>query len=176
MPRAGWPLWMIALRSSDLRSWFGRHWIGTERRRSGSNAGGASAPTPSRCEFMECTGDVGADVSRHVKPGQLHALWTHILDGADELTLGIHCGSTDRIDFAVRALSSQTTSSLAQLAAAPRVMFADFSIGIRPKLRNLSVERGRVRGSFLVRGEQFDDWLASVFEGSPLASIPQPRH
>ena len=118
----------------------------------------------------------GPMFARHVKPGQLHALWTHILDGADELTVGIHCGSTDRIDFAVRAVSSQTTSSLARLAAAPRVMFADLSIGIRPKLRNLSVERGRVRGSFLVRGEQFDDWLASVFAGSPSASIPQPRH
>jgi hypothetical protein len=99
----------------------------------------------------------GPIFARHVKPGQLRALWTHLLDGADELTLGTHCGSTDRIDFGVRALSSETTASLARLAAAPRVMFADFSIGMKPKLRTLSVESGRVGGLFLVPGQQLDD-------------------
>jgi len=117
----------------------------------------------------------GPMFARHLDPGQLHARWTHILDGADELIMGIHCGSTDRIDFAVHAVSSQTTSSLARLAAAPRVIFADLSIRMRPRLRNLSVERGRVRGSFLVRGEEFERWLTSAFSWSPSASIPQPR-
>jgi hypothetical protein len=117
----------------------------------------------------------GPMLTRHVAPGQLHAPWTHILDGADELTVGIHYGSTDRIDFAVHAMSSQTTSSLARLAAAPRVISVDFSTSMRPRLRNLSVEGGRVRGSFLVPGEQFERWLASVYTRRSSAFIPQPR-
>ena len=35
----------------------------------------------------------GQVLARHVAPGQLHASWAHILDGADELMLGIHYGS-----------------------------------------------------------------------------------
>ncbi len=117
----------------------------------------------------------GPMLARHVDPGQLHAPWTHILDGADELTLGIHYGQTDRIDFAVHAIRSQTTSPLAGLAAAPRLISVDLSTSMRPILRNLSVEQGRVRGSFLVPGEQFDHWLASAYIRRSSASIPQPR-
>jgi hypothetical protein len=117
----------------------------------------------------------GSMFARHVAPGQLHAPWAHILDGADELTVGIHCGSTDRIDFAVHAMSSEARSSLARLAAAPRAISVDVSTSMRPRLRTLSVERGCVRGSFLVPGEQFERWLASVYTRSPSASIPQPR-
>jgi hypothetical protein len=117
----------------------------------------------------------GPMLTRHVAPWQFNAPWTLILDGADELTVGIHYGSTDRIDFAVHAMSSQATSSLARLAAAPRVISVDLSTSMRPMLRTLSVERGRVRGSFLVPGEQFERWLASVYTRNPSASIPQPR-
>ena len=117
----------------------------------------------------------GPMLTRHVAPWQFNAPWTHILDGADELTVGIHYGSTDRIDFAVHAMSSQATSSLARLAAAPRAISVDLSTGMRPMLRTLSVEGGRVRGSFLVPGEQFERWLASVYTQSASASIPQPR-
>lgn len=117
----------------------------------------------------------GPMLTRHVDPGQLPAPWTPILDGADELTLGIHYGSTDRIDFAVHAMSSQTASSLAGLAAPPRAISVDLSTSMRPKLQNLSVEQGRVRGQFLVPGEQFDRWLASVYTRRSSASIPHPR-
>ena len=116
----------------------------------------------------------GPMLTRHVAPGQLHAPWTHILDGADELTVGIHYGSTDRIDFAVHAMGSQTISSLARLAAAPRAISVDLSTSMKPRPRNLSVEGGRVRGSFLVPGEQFDRWLASLYTRRSSAFIPQP--
>ncbi len=117
----------------------------------------------------------GPMIARHVDHGQLHAPWMHILDGADELTVGIHYGSTDRIDFVVHAISGQTTSSLAELAAAPDVISLDLSSSMRPRLRSLSVEHDRVRGSFLVPGEQFDDWLVSISTRHLSASIPQPR-
>ena len=90
----------------------------------------------------------GPMLARHVDPGQLHAPWTHILDGADELTLGIHYGSTDRIDFAVHAMSSQTTSSLARLAAAPRVISVDLSTSMQTQAPE-SLCRARPRARFI---------------------------
>jgi hypothetical protein len=116
----------------------------------------------------------GPMLARHVDPGQLHAPWTHILDGADELTVGIHYGSTDRIDFALHAISREATSSLAGLAAASRMISVDLTTRMRPRLQNLSVRQDRVRGSFLVPGEEFDRWLATVYARRSSASVPQP--
>jgi hypothetical protein len=117
----------------------------------------------------------GPMLARHADPGQLHAPWTHVLDGADELTVGIHYGSTDRIDFAVHTMSTQSTSPLAGLATAPRVIFVDMSTSRRLRLQTLSVEQGRVRGSLLVPGEQFDRWLASVYTRRSSASDRHPQ-
>ena len=115
----------------------------------------------------------GPMLARHVDLGQLHAPWTHILDKADELTVGIHYGSTDRIDFVVHAVSREVTSSLAGLAASPRLISLDLSPDMRPRLRNLSVEQGCVRGSFLVPDEQFHRWLATIFDQRSSGSIPE---
>lgn len=109
-------------------------------------------------------------LARHVSPGQLHAPWTHILDGADELIVGIHYGSTDRIDFAVHAVSGRNASYLAGLLAEPRIVPVNVSASMRPRLQNLSLEQSRVTGSFLVPGKQFDLWLASVYAQRPSAS------
>jgi hypothetical protein len=117
----------------------------------------------------------GPMLARHVDPGQLHAPWTHVLDGADELTVGIHYGSTDRIDFAVHAISTKTASSLAGLATAPRVISVDLATSMRFRLQTLSVEQGRVRGSLLVPGEQFDRWIASVYTRRASAPDPHPQ-
>jgi len=119
-------------------------------------------------------------LARHVAPGQLNAPWTHLLDGADELTVGIHYGSTDRIDFAVHAVSRGNASSLvgflrAGFPAGPRIVQAAASNEPRPRLQNLATEENRVRGSFLVRGKQFDAWIASVYNQRSSASNAEPR-
>ena len=116
----------------------------------------------------------GPMLAGHVDRGQLHASWTHILDGADELTVGIHYGSNDRIDFAVHAMSNPDASERAGLATAPRVISVDLSNSIRARLQKLSVDPGRVRGSFLAAGEQFDRWLSSVDTRRSSASGHQP--
>jgi hypothetical protein len=111
-------------------------------------------------------------LARHVAPDRAHAPWTHILDGADELTLGIHYASNDRIDFSVHAVSSQNASRLAGLLAGPRMIPVDLSTGMSPRLQNLTVEQSRVSGSFLVRAKQFDIWLASVYTQRSSVSDP----
>ena len=114
-------------------------------------------------------------LARHVSPGQLHAPWTHILDGADELTVGIHYASPDRIDFAVHAVSDRYASSLAGLLGEPRIVRVDLPASMRLRLQNLSVENSRVQGSLLVPGKQFDIWLASFNAQRSSDSNPQPR-
>ena len=83
--------------------------------------------------------------------------------GADELTIGIHYGSTDRIDFAVHAVSDQSISHLSEFLTEPRIIPADLATGMRLSLQGLSIEQNRISGSFVVRGKQFDSWLASVY-------------
>lgn len=114
-------------------------------------------------------------LARHVSPGQLHAPWARVLDGVDELVVGVHYSSTDRIDFSVRGMPLETTSSLATRAAEPRAISVDLSDNLRSRLRNLSVEDGRVSGSFLVPGERFERWLAFVCAGRSAVSAPEPR-
>lgn len=99
--------------------------------------------------------------ARNVESEQLHAPWTHVLDGADEFTFGIHYGSTDRIDFAIHTVSSHKASSLAAALIQPRMMPVELSASMRTKLQNLSVEQSLVRGSFLVPARQIVRLLAS---------------
>lgn len=114
-------------------------------------------------------------LTRHVAPGQLHAPWTHILDGADELTVGIHYGSTNRIDFAVHSVSRRSAAYLAALLAEPHIVPVDLSTSMRPRVQGLYIDDSRVRGSFLVQAKQFDRWLASVYTQRSSASDPQPQ-
>ena len=46
-------------------------------------------------------------LARHLAPEELHAPWTHILDAADELTVGIHYGSMACVDFATHTIREQ---------------------------------------------------------------------
>ena len=172
--------WMAILddRTDDLRvSGVGSAGTGSvfEWCRSGSNAGGASAPTPSRREFVECAADVWADAyparrSRAVAcPLDPHSRRRRRTDGGNSLRF-------DRSDRFCRTRDEQPDHIIpGRLAAAPRVIPVDLSTSMQTQLRTLSVERGRVRGSFLVPGEQFDRWLASVYTRRPSASSPQPR-
>ena len=98
-----------------------------------------------------------------------------MLDGADELTVGIHYGSTNRIDFAVHAVSSRNASCLAGLLADRRIVPVDVSTSMRSRLQSLSVEQSRVAGSFLVPAKQFDIWLASVYAERSSVLNPQLR-
>ncbi len=144
-----------------------------------------SGPDP---RLVHCLRDLHKDVeswnvllmsspmfARNVESEQLHAPWTHILDGADEFTFGIHYGSTDRIDFAVHVVSSQKASYLSGLLAEARVLPVDLSTSMRPRLQSLSIEQNGVRGSFLVSARKFGPWLASGSDRQILASNSQPR-
>src|SRR5215813_6178756 len=98
-------------------------------------------------------------LTRHVKPQQVYAPWTHILDGANELTISIHYDSRARLDFAIHTDSDQQSSHVMDLVAQPRLLQVSSPLELVPRLENISVEHGRVQGSMSVPGKQFDAWL-----------------
>jgi hypothetical protein len=102
-------------------------------------------------------------LARHVAPDDFHVPWTHILDGADELTVGIHYGSTARVDFAAHTNKEQQPSEVAALFAQPQVVRAGLSKTPRLRLEGLTVERNRVQGSVVLPGKQFDAWLEDIY-------------
>jgi hypothetical protein len=102
-------------------------------------------------------------LARHVAPDNFHGPWTHILDGADELTVGIHYGSTVRVDFAAHTNKEQQPSEVAALFAQPQMVKAGLSKTLRLRLEGLTVERNRVQGSVVLPGKQFDTWLEDIY-------------
>jgi hypothetical protein len=112
---------------------------------------------------------------RNVESEQWHAPWMHLLDGADELAIGIHYGSTDRIDFAVHTLNIQNASRLVALLARQRILPVDLSTNMRPRLQSMSVKQGRLRGSVLVSATQLRLWLAPGLNPQLSALNSQPK-
>jgi hypothetical protein len=110
---------------------------------------------------------------RHVAPGQLHAPWTHILDGAHELTIGIHYASRSRIDFAADTDGDQQAASFVAVLNQPRLLSTAMSGAQQLRIQNVSVEHNRVRGSITVPGAEFDAWLSAVWQRRASASEAQ---
>lgn len=106
----------------------------------------------------------GPMLTRHVAPAQLHAPWAHILDGAHELTIGIHYGSSARIDFAVSADKDQQASSFVIAFMQPQLLLTNLSGASCVRVRSVSVEQDRVRGSITLPGKQLDQWLQAVWQ------------
>ncbi len=103
-------------------------------------------------------------LARHLAPEELHAPWTHILDAADELTVGIHYGAMARVDFAAHTIREQQPSEVAALFAQPQMVRAGLLSQAQPvRLENLSVERNRIQGSIALSGKEFDAWLEAVY-------------
>lgn len=102
-------------------------------------------------------------LARHVAPGQLYAPWAHILDGADELTVGIHYGSRTRVDFVLHVVNGHQASYLSTVLNQPHLLQANWPQTLHPRLEKLSIDQDSVHGSIAVPGKQFDDWLAAVY-------------
>ena len=111
-------------------------------------------------------------LARHLAPEALHVPWTLILDGADELTVGIHYGSTARIDFAAHTNKEQQPSEVASLFAQPQMVLARFSKTPRVRLEGLMVQRNGIQGSVELSGKQFEAWLEAISLSSSGTETP----
>jgi hypothetical protein len=102
-------------------------------------------------------------LARHLSPEELHAQWAHILDAADELTVGIHYGSRARVDFTAHTIREQQISEVAALFAQPQMLRTRLRRSEPVRLKNLSVERNRIQGSIALPGKEFDAWIEAFY-------------
>lgn len=104
----------------------------------------------------------------------LLARWPHFFDNVDELTLGIHYGSSIRIDFAMHEPCNPCASWIQNLPAQPHTEQVALAAGLQVRIQKLSMEQGRIRGSIRIAGNQFESWMTDVesraLHGRELAS------
>jgi hypothetical protein len=121
--------------------------------------------------------------SRHAALGQSPAPWMDllgkdVLDGADELTLGIRYGSTSRVDFIVRKVDDRKTSSSTDSTdgVVPGQMFeTGSSQRLRPRLENLAIDQNLIKGSIVLPGKQLEACFTLVSCGGPVATLRADR-
>jgi hypothetical protein len=120
---------------------------------------------------------------KHAALGQSSAPWIDllgkdILDGADELTLGIRYGSTSRVDFIVRKADDRKMLSGTNSAdgITRRQLFEAGSLQrLRPRLENLSIEQNLIQGSIVLSGKQLDACFTLVSCGGPVTTLRAER-
>ena len=120
---------------------------------------------------------------KHAAAGQSSAPWIDllgkdVLDGAEELTLGIRYGSTSRIDFVVRNPDNRkflSSTNTADGVARRQLFEAGSSLTLRPRLENLSIEQNLIQGSFVLPGKQLDACFTLASCGEPVTTLRAER-
>jgi hypothetical protein len=120
---------------------------------------------------------------KHATLGQSSAPWIDLLgkdmlDGADELTLGIRYGPTSRVDFVVRKEDDRKmlSSMFSGDGVARRQLFeAGSLLMLRPRLENLSIEQNLIQGSIVLPGKQLDACFTLVSCGGPVTTLRAER-
>jgi len=121
--------------------------------------------------------------SQHAALAKASAPWIDLLgkdmlDGAEELILGIRYGSTARVDFVVRKADARETSSSASSTdgVARWQLFESGSLQrLRLRLENLTVEQNLIRGSIVLPGKRLDACFTLVSCGGPAATLRAAR-
>ena len=103
----------------------------------------------------------GAVLARHLRPGALDETADTLLHGVNEVTVSVHYGSKDRVDFAIATDSLEAAAALAAHLGgrSPLLAIADT---LRTRSAGVSVDQNEVRGSVRVADKEFDAWLAEV--------------
>jgi hypothetical protein len=118
--------------------------------------------------------------SKRAALGQSVAPWIDLLgkdmlDGADELTLGIRYGATARVDFVVRMAENRTTPSSSD-GVAPQHLFEAGSLRrLRTRFEHLTVEQNLIQGSIVLPGKQLDACFTLVSCGGSVETLRGDR-
>jgi hypothetical protein len=104
----------------------------------------------------------GAVLARHLRPGMLDESGDALLRRVSDVTVGVHYGSKERLDFAIKTDSPEAAIALAAHLGgrSPLLPVADTP---RARPGSVSVEQNEVRGSVRVPDKEFDAWLAAVY-------------
>jgi hypothetical protein len=103
----------------------------------------------------------GAVLARHLRAGVLDETGDTLLRSVSDVTVGVHYGSKERVDFAIKTDSPEAATALAAHLGgrSPLLAIAD---GLMTRSGSVSVEQNEVRGSVRVPDKEFDAWLAAV--------------
>jgi hypothetical protein len=104
----------------------------------------------------------GAMLASHLRAGVLDAAGTTLLSGVSRISVGVHYGSKERVDFAFGAEDGAAATTLAKaMHEQPHLLPIMETQSAR--FEGVSVERNEVRGSVRVKDKEFDPWLAAVY-------------
>ncbi|HEX6496790.1 MAG TPA: hypothetical protein VF018_14970 [Acidobacteriaceae bacterium] len=104
----------------------------------------------------------GVVLTRHLRPGALDETGDTLLRRVNDLTVSVHYGSKDRVDFAIGADSPEAATALAAHLGgrSPLLAIADI---LRTQSASISVQQNEVRGSVRIAEKEFDAWQAAVY-------------
>jgi hypothetical protein len=104
----------------------------------------------------------GAVLARHLRAGVLDEIGYTLLRTINSVSVSVHYGSKDRVDFAIGTDNPEAANALAAHLGgqAPLLSIADT---LRTRFAGISVEQNEVRGSLRVEDKEFDPWLAAVY-------------
>jgi hypothetical protein len=103
----------------------------------------------------------GAVLARHLPAGVVVSSDT-LLRGVSNVTVGVHYGSKERVDFSIGTNSPEAATALAA-AMDGESHLMPIADTLRARLAAVSVEQNEVRGSVRVKDKEFGSWLAAVY-------------
>jgi hypothetical protein len=104
----------------------------------------------------------GAVLARHLRAGVVDETGAMLLRGVSSVTVGVHYGSKERVDFSIGTNSPEAATALAA-AMNGRSHLMPIADTLRARLAAVSVEQNEVRGSVRVKDREFGSWLAAVY-------------
>jgi hypothetical protein len=104
----------------------------------------------------------GTILTRHVRTGAMNDADIALLRRVTSMSVSLHYGSKDRVDFDFDTDHPDTANALAAAISGPPHLLA---IADRPHahLEDLAIRQNEVHGSVRVADKEFDGWLASIY-------------
>ena len=104
----------------------------------------------------------GAVLARHLRAGVVDETGAMLLRRISNVAVGMHYGSKERVDFAMRTNSPEAATALAA-AMDGRSHLMPIADTLRARRAAVSVKQNEVRGSVRVKDKEFGSWLAAVY-------------
>jgi len=104
----------------------------------------------------------GAVLARHLRTGVVDETGAMLLRRINNVAVGMHYGSKERVDFSIGTISAEAATALAA-AMGGRSHLMPIADTLRTRFVGVSVEQNEVRGSVRVKDKEFDGWLAAVY-------------
>jgi hypothetical protein len=105
----------------------------------------------------------------HVLPATMDDTSAALLRRVTSLSISVHYGSKDRVDFIFDTENTEAATALATAISGPPYLMS-VADTLRAHLESVAVRQNEVRGSVRVTDKEFDTWLAAVYArlSSPL--------